>query len=233
MTTKICKKCGMEKPRTSEYFPKHKNNKDGLLGTCKACRSEYLKQYQKENAEKLKEYHKKYHEEYKVKNKELILERGRIYRTVHREKKLESSRKWRINNPDKVKKQQSKWWRENRLKANVYKERRRSLMEKLPSDLTEKEWEETIKYFNKSCAYCGNKTNNLQQEHFIPVSKKGAYTKHNIIPSCKSCNFSKHVKDFNEWYPKQPFYTKEREQKILNFIETYRKDSVSKCISNF
>ena len=47
--TKICNKCGEEKPATTDYFRKAKANKDGLRGQCKDCIKEYEKQYRQEN----------------------------------------------------------------------------------------------------------------------------------------------------------------------------------------
>lgn len=36
-TPKTCKKCGQTKPGTSEYFYRHRNARDGLMGHCKVC----------------------------------------------------------------------------------------------------------------------------------------------------------------------------------------------------
>ena len=63
----------------------------------------------------------------------------------------------------------------------------------------------------------------LHQEHFIPLSKGGGYTHNNIIPACRSCNSSKWNNNFFDWYPKQEFYSEEKENFILNFILNYLK----------
>ena len=73
-------------------------------------------------------------------------------------------------------------------------------------------------YFNYSCAYCGN-TNNLTQEHVIPVTKGGSYSKNNIIPACITCNCSKQNEDINIWYKKQSFYDINKERKIYQYIQ--------------
>ena len=72
-------------------------------------------------------------------------------------------------------------------------------------------------YFNNSCAYCGAKCE-LEQEHFIPVTKGGEYTKNNIITACRSCNASKGNRDFDEWYKNKDFYNKDRENKIKQYL---------------
>ncbi|RPI95510.1 MAG: HNH endonuclease [Chloroflexi bacterium] len=68
----------------------------------------------------------------------------------------------------------------------------------LPSSLTAKEWKQILIDFDSRCAYCGS-DKRLIQEHFIPVSKGGEYTKRNIVPACCSCNNkkrNKHPADF-------------------------------------
>ena len=37
LATKTCIRCGKEKPRNAENFPKHPSTRDGLAGRCKAC----------------------------------------------------------------------------------------------------------------------------------------------------------------------------------------------------
>ena len=61
----------------------------------------------------------------------------------------------------------------------------------LKSTLTEKEWQILLKKFNYSCAYCGKTNIKLVQEHVIPVSQGGEYTRDNIVPSCDACNKKK------------------------------------------
>jgi hypothetical protein len=105
----------------------------------------------------------------------------------------------------------------NSEKFNMYRHKRRSQKESLAQDYNMSLWEECKIYFKCKCAYCGS-NENLSQEHFVPVSKNGEYTKNNIIPACGSCNSSKCGRDFFEWYPKQPFYSKKRERKILKYL---------------
>ena len=70
---KVCSKCGEVKER--EGFHKARQNKDGLNGKCKQCRSEYGKEYYKkpEVKQRVLEYRKQYYEEnikkYNTKNK--------------------------------------------------------------------------------------------------------------------------------------------------------------------
>jgi hypothetical protein len=69
----------------------------------------------------------------------------------------------------------------------------------------------------KKCKQCG-KEEKLTQDHFKALSNNGEYTKNNIIPACINCNSSKNDADFFAWYPKQSFYSKKQELKILKYL---------------
>ncbi|WLF70486.1 HNH endonuclease [Clostridium septicum] len=81
---------------------------------------------------------------------------------------------------------------------------------------------DNLKSYCKECAYCGRSLKKLTQDHLIPLSKGGNYTKNNIIPVCRNCNSKKHTKDFFTWYKEQNFYSKERENKIVKYISTFK-----------
>ena len=120
--TKICIKCGINKPFT-EYYKKGKEN------VCKKCRckqqkeyglkhkeetkeyqqkyrnihkkekSEYNKKYNKDNADKLKEYRKNYNKQYYLKNKNRINTRNLKWLRDNCEYKKQYDKKWKKNNP--------------------------------------------------------------------------------------------------------------------------------------
>jgi len=73
--TKVCSKCGIEKP-LSEYH-KHKIEHDGHTSICKKCRCFDSAEWRKNNPKKVKESYKKFGKEY--------------------------NKKWVKNNPDKMK----------------------------------------------------------------------------------------------------------------------------------
>ena len=73
--------------------------------------------------------------------------------------------------------------------------------------------------FNNSCAYCGSFEGlNIQMEHVVPRSKGGAHCMANIVPACHKCNKSKYNHPMEKWYKNQPFYTKERFNKIKEVL---------------
>lgn len=188
-----------------DKFSKNKNSKDGLQNVCKDCQ----RQYYEDNKEKRLNYRKNYSEN----NREKVLagkrryyhsnkSRFRKYYKLNKDVMLETASKWRKENPDKM-----------CLHVKKYHQK----ISELPYTFTEEEWENVLKEFDYKCAYCGEE-DDLEKEHFIPVSKDGSYTIDNIIPSCKRCNRSKYNRDFFEWYPTCKFYNKDREIHILNYL---------------
>jgi 5-methylcytosine-specific restriction endonuclease McrA len=51
--TKICSKCGIEKPATTEFFHRSKRTKDGLNTHCKACKASDTVRHSKARLERL------------------------------------------------------------------------------------------------------------------------------------------------------------------------------------
>lgn len=209
MKTKTCTKCGEEFPATKEYFYKDKRGKLGLYAKCKNCHNKVSKNYCDRNKDKYKKYReghkeeaKEYRKKYWEENKERLKKQKQVYRKKNREKIRNKNREYKKKNKDFI---------------NILNNKRRTKKRELPSNLTDKQWIKIKNNFNNKCAYCG-KEKELHQEHFIPLAKGGEFTKNNIIPACKSCNCSKQDKDFFDWYPEQEFYTKEREGKILDFL---------------
>lgn len=234
---KQCHKCLRILP--IDNFNKAKDAPDGLQRKCKDCKH----QYNMEHKEHMAGYNKKYREEHRdkllqsakewgIENKELrkqyrlehkaeIAEYNRKYQQEHKEyflqwKRNHSAENWQ-KNKERYRPYQKEWWKAHRELSCMYSHRRRSRIKKLEATLTQEQWEFIKNYFNRRCAYCGKELP-LTQDHFIPVANDGEYTHNNIIPACKSCNSSKHTKDFFEWYPRQKFYSKKREAKILKFL---------------
>ena len=260
MKYKTCKKCGIEFPRTAEFFYKSKDWADGLHGNCKECHKKYQKARKygdgiskrcivckkildiKTNfyldKKSLDGYAMKCKSCTKIKcditgaNKKKISNNSnsrKKYLTYEERKEArriyDYNRYW--NNRDEILEKRKirrdngyKYISEKEKKDKVVRnQRRRANIKKLPNHFTLDQWESCKNSFDNKCCYCGQSTK-LQQEHFIPVSKMGTFTANNILPSCGPCNFKKHNSDFFGWYPKQPFYSKERECKIMNYLKS-------------
>lgn len=102
MKTKICKKCGKEKP-LEDFVVRSDNGKH--RNECKECTAKFQEQYRKENKEKLNQQKKKYvlnHKKqrsetvkkYYKKNKDKIKRYHKQYHEEHREQKKEYAKEY-------------------------------------------------------------------------------------------------------------------------------------------
>jgi len=183
METKICTKCGVEYPATTEFFYRDKYKKSGLIGQCKKCKSEYEKEYNKKNKEKRNKSSKNWRENNKEKKKEIDRkyyennkEKIKKYQKEYREKNIDKIRKqdkiYRENNKEKIreyreknKEKIQKWREENKEKIRenqrkYYKNDKKKYREKRLKYLfgiTLKEYDKMLKEQNSRCVICGTK----------------------------------------------------------------------------
>lgn len=242
---KICTTCNQELPATLEFFNREKRSKDGITGRCRACRLkeqkeyrdknkdnpifkkknvEHSKAYKKANKEKVNAYVKKYYElNYKgTKSKREYKHNYYKEKYANNEEYKKHKKQYNEENKERDANFKREWCKNNREKCKISHQKSRARKMKLPRTLTSQQWESIKVKFKNKCAYCGRELK-LEQEHFVALSKGGEYTHNNIIPSCKSCNVSKHNYNFFEWYPKYKYYSKEREAFILEYLG-YKKD---------
>ena len=57
---KVCTKCGVEKPMTTECFPTRKDSKDGFRNDCKECKKKNSHEYNMNNKERRKSLNKEW-----------------------------------------------------------------------------------------------------------------------------------------------------------------------------
>jgi len=58
---------------------------------------------------------------------------------------------------------------------------------------TDRDWKRLVHRYRGCCAYCGQKSEELQREHVIPLIKGGSHGVGNILPVCPDCNYRKHT----------------------------------------
>lgn len=163
------KKCTACKDLLDESeFNKDASRKDGFQDMCRNCQS----QHYYENRDHFLQKHAEYRNSHKVQRRQY----QRRYDAVHKKEKRIRDKEWQRQNPERC-----------RAKSH----RRRARVANLPADLTWEEWQEILAEYNFSCAYCGVKSENLQQEHMVPTTQGGGYTKNNIVPACPECNYRK------------------------------------------
>jgi hypothetical protein len=177
----------------AEYAKTHKKEK-----------SEYDKQWYEKNKEERKQCSRQYwhdnkdecmarRKKWKGKNKAHMKAYNDEYRRSHREERKE----WIKNNPNKMKQ-----YYENSYDVITHHVRkRRAKKASVNENFTPADVEYTKKLFGNKCAIC-NKTEDLQIDHWYPLSKGYPLTRSNAVLMCKSCNCSKGDKLPKEHYEK-------------------------------
>lgn len=233
--TKKCTSCGIEKPLSTDYFHLSKNEtKEGFKSTCKVCRNAKNAEYRKNNKDNHKEYYKnnkekfknryednkEWYKQYYENNKEKLRRNAlNYYEENYKNNKVKYEEYYEKNKEYlKAKARERHNTEEGRLIRRISRQKRKSLIKGTLATFTKRQWEECKKHFNHRCAYCGCGSEQLEQDHFIPLSKGGEYTKQNIIPACRNCNSRKRARDFKTWYSGQTFYSELSEQKILKYL---------------
>lgn len=227
-----CSRCKIEKPLTSDYYHRCSRSIVGFKSDCKDCRNAINRIYQRskprkplKNEEYWREYRREYYRRYYKKNK--LKYKSNINKEYQKEYYHKNRRRFAEyyeRNKDRKRAYQKEYYIKNngREKGRLRKNRRDAIKKSLLHTFTAVEWSDCLKEFDNKCAYCGTETHEMQQDHFIPLSKGGEYTKWNIIPSCKECNLNKRAEVFKEWYQRQTFYSLQKEEKILNYLK-YKK----------
>lgn len=89
---------------------------------------------------------------------------------------------------------------------------------------TLKDWQDSMLHFRGACAFCGKpegraKRDKLDRDHLVAISRGGKTVRNNIVPACHKCNRGRGNKEWQEWFPEQPFYTIEREIRLVEWQE--------------
>ena len=225
---KKCTKCGTEKPATIDFFPKRDSSKDGFRNECKLCKKEYIRNYYENNREHIIKKNVDYvkinreacqarRKKHALKNKDILDEKRKKHYQKNKEQISKKKKEYAEKNKEKNAKYHLEYARRNVDKCKIKRHKREAKLKSLPSTLTKNQWDYTVAHFNNSCVYCGSEEQ-IQQDHFVPLSKGGEFTHNNIIPACMKCNCSKQDQDFFEWYPNHKNYSKKRESKILKYL---------------
>ena len=98
---------------------------------------------------------------------------------------------WYGANRDERREYERQWGRDNPGSGRERAQRRRALKLNAPvNDLTAEDWQAALAHYNHKCVYCGA-TEDLTQDHIIPLIRGGPHTISNVAPACRSCNSRK------------------------------------------
>jgi hypothetical protein len=91
----------------------------------------------------------------------------------------------------------NRWSSTHRDERRIIDNRRRARKNGVESSLTKPQWAEILEVFGYACAYCRRTDRRLTVDHLVAISRGGAHTAENVVPSCGSCNSRK--KDRSIW----------------------------------
>ena len=226
----VCKPCSQKAALDYHYA-----NHDKVLAKKRAYNKEnkdmlYItkKKWAEENRDKVRANHRRWkanhpnaNREYYEANKEQALNKQKERRKAEPDKFHDCQKAAYIKNKDHYLEYQKEYRKNNREKCNQYSikknHKRRAMARDLLHTFTHQEWRECKKYFGHSCAYCGKPAKKLSQDHVVPLTKMGEYTRGNIVPACKSCNSSKADTEMVTWFSTQSFFSEARLRKILRW----------------
>lgn len=87
-------------------------------------------------------------------------------------------------------------------------------------------WKQKIKdYWDNKCAYCESEEE-LTIDHVIPQCKGGTDFTDNVVCCCKKCNHDKGHLFWEDWYSNQSFFTEEKKNAILNWMNNKKKQTL-------
>lgn len=145
---------------------------------------------------------------------QLVMAEQRRYWRENPEAKTEHDRQW----------SQASWWLQYQInpELRIYnrqksKRRKARIREQTAHQIKPAQLITRFNLFNNRCAYC-EALGDLHIEHVVPISKGGTHALGNIVPACKTCNFSKRDKEVEQWYKAQAFFTRKRWDKICSIL---------------
>jgi len=208
---KTCTKCGVEKPRTAEFFNPRKDSRDGLHGTCRVCHRTYTDSWWDRNRERGNALAKAWAE----RNAEHVKEMRDLYHEANRERRNAQIAEWARKNPERMRRLHRDWYRRNkgRCRKNAaawsaahpeeresYKRNRRARERGNGGSHTGADVRAQYGRQHGRCYWCGEKVGrSYHVDHVVPVARGGSNGPENLVISCAHCNQSKNASLPHEW----------------------------------
>ena len=199
---KTCGICKESKPL--DEFISDKRVKNGTGSRCKPCQRQVSKEYRRKNPEKVRDYYRnnrerlladqrRYYEENPEKYKAKI--KANCERIAKDPKWIEYKREWHRKNADRYREYHREWAEANREKTREYRRKsenkRRARLRSLPFEDVDH-----LKVFKRDSGICGICCEPVNPEdwhldHIVPLALGGSHLYENVQVSHPRCNLSK------------------------------------------
>lgn len=195
---KRCPKCGEVKLLSDFYKSKHTSS--GRTCYCKSCERKDGQQYYLNHKEQRYTSTKKW----RLSNVERWRELVRKGHSNRKEKASKYSKEYRLKKGDELR-EYNRLWSSTHKEHNQARQRKKNAIKaNAPGSGISVEQSISIKQeTGNHCVYCGVKSNNLQIDHVIPLSRGGADDITNAVTACPRCNVSKGNKTLILWLYQQ------------------------------
>ncbi len=203
-TRNICKEC-YRKQCNSSYKKRDKKNLNI-----------YRKKYSIKNKEKIQQYYVVYRNDnkehikelssiYYYSNRESLLSQKKIYLNDNRDAINQKRSEKRLDNIDYYREKGREYYNKNRkhiLRLSLPHSSKRRALKVTTEDgtITHESLSELVIKQKGKCYYCSvdldfDTFRAVHLDHYIPLSKGGTHSIHNVVYSCSSCNLRKNAKD--------------------------------------
>lgn len=123
-TTRVCSKCGEEKPLTPEFWHR---NAGRFRSSCKVCQNAAIRAWTEANQQRQIEYRRQRY----ISNRETILENNRQWREANADRVREHAAEYYELNKSRIDERNRRWYRDNiehaKEKARQYRRKRGSV----------------------------------------------------------------------------------------------------------
>jgi 5-methylcytosine-specific restriction endonuclease McrA len=189
ITSKLCNKCGEDKPL--DAYPKHKKGKCGRYGLCRPCCAKKTQVYREQNSEKAREATRAW----KKANREMVARYQAIYERANPEMVRRWRRNYRDTNRNKLIQQSLAYQKAYPDRARAKEQNRRARKRNAEGTFTPAEFAAKLELAKGRCHWCGKKIKGTPHaDHVVALAKGGTNYIENIVPSCATCNKSKGIK---------------------------------------
>jgi len=65
--------------------------------------------------------------------------------------------------------------------------------------ISDRDWNRALNRARGKCYYCDEKSDRLEMDHVLPLSRGGRHAIGNVVPACHDCNMFKRAHTLMEW----------------------------------